>query len=224
MQNRLRKFFTNEKIRLFLLGAILLAALIALLDHVLVFDHTAERTGDGFVWQGERYVYFGGVYRGGERLAKTADGFDILAVKGDKDRNFLVLADMLDNRLCVREGYQPPSDGALTGVQIKTGKILGGALTDAIDALRRGFTEERRVEIDSIHTITETRHMAELAFYYNDCPVGIRDGGWFIGKLDGAWVMARLVSFRDADDTRFYTYALDTVPDDVVPMLEKVIK
>ena len=224
MQNRLRKFFTNEKIRSLLFAAILLAALIVLLDQLIIFDRSAERTGDGFIWQGTRYVYFDGVYQSGERLAKTADGFDILAVKGDKDRNFLVLADMLDNNLCMREGYQPPSDGTLTGVQIKTGKVLGGTLTEAIDTMRRGFTEERRTEIANIHTITDTQHMAELAFYYNDCPVGIRDGGWFIGKLDGAWTMARLVSFRDADGTRLYTYALDTVPDDVIPMLEKVIK
>ena len=224
MPNRLLQFFTSEKTRTLLLAAILLAALIALLDHLIVLDRSAERTGDGFVWQGERYVYTDGVYRGGERLAKTTDGFDILTVKGDGKRDFLVLRAPLDNRLCVREGYQPPTGGVLTGVQIKSGKILGGTLTDAIASMRSGFTEERRVELAGIHTITDTRHMAELAFYFDDCPVGIRDGGWYLGTLDGAWVIARQVSFRDSDGTWLYTYALDTVPESVVPMLENVIK
>ena len=80
----------------------------------IVFDHSAVATANGFTWKGETYLECPDStlpdYSEGRTLARTPNGWDINAVKEDPEHHFLVKRSLLDQYLCVREGYLP-SDG-----------------------------------------------------------------------------------------------------------------
>lgn len=210
----------SEKIRLGILAVIGLAAVVFLLSRVIVFDHSARRSGDGFTWRGVKYVYTGGIYSGGRAVAKTDDGFTILSVKGDRDGNFYVLSSFLDSELCVREGYKLPTDGEIRGVSVNHHRLANRALTDVIRRAVVNFTVDGIHEGDGVRFGT-AQCMRELSFFFDDNPVSADPYGFDLGTVDGEWVLARKISSRTEADDVYRTYEIYRFPADDAAMLEE---
>ena len=93
-----------------------LAAMIAFLlaKGVILFDHSAEFTAEGLVWQETLYVpanepYDHEKHPSGRPLAKTADGLWIIhEMKGDDDHRYLLVFAPLEQFLYVRADILNP--------------------------------------------------------------------------------------------------------------------
>ncbi len=204
-------------LRIAALVLLLLTGVALLLTRCVLLDRTAVRTGTGFTWRGQTYTaYWSTSYNSDRTLAKTEDGFRILAVKGDPEHRFLVLSSFLDSELCVREDYEIPMDGVLNGVywQINR-KITDPDFLSAVDDILNNFRSDYQHETSAIFTHTDTRQLSPISFCFEDCPVGIDAHDSYMGMMDGAWVFARRAAQRDdTKDETVYVYDIYRIPEE----------
>ena len=70
---------------------------------IIVFDHSAQRAGEGFRWKGELYIPTSAAdYTEGKTIAKTTDNWQLNRVEEDDSHTFMVIRSFLDQWLCVR--------------------------------------------------------------------------------------------------------------------------
>ncbi|MBE6612204.1 MAG: hypothetical protein E7632_06910 [Ruminococcaceae bacterium] len=213
----------NEKIRTGIVVGIVLIAIAAVLSRVVVFDHSARRTGDGFEWRGVRYVTTGGTYQGGRTVAKTDDNFAIVSVKGDAGKNFYVLSSFLDSELCVREGYTLPTDGEIRAVSVNHMIVSRRAVVDAIARGAEAFTPEGQAEM-RFHADSQTVLMKELSFFYGENPVSTDPHKLEFGTVDGRFVLARKLSSVETEDNVIFTYEIWHFPPEDAAVLAEYFK
>lgn len=201
-----------------LIALVCTAAVYLLSRGIIVFDHSAQRAGEGFRWKGELYIPTSAAdYTEGKTIAKTTDNWQLNIVEEDESHTFMVMRSFLDQWLCVREDYEFPKDGNVTAVYIDGKKIDNAELAAAAQYMLENFAVEREYAVESIHHDTETQQMRDISYCFEGCPVGIDRNGDHIGRIDGEWVIARRVG--ESGDLR--TYELCAVPEEYFEILAK---
>ncbi len=185
---------------------------------VVVFDHSAQRAGEGFRWNGALYIPTSAAdYSEGKTIAKTTDGWQLNRVEEDESHTFMVIRSFLDQWLCVREDYEFPKEGDVTAVYIDGKKIDDAALAAAAKFMLENFAPESDYVVETIRHDTETQQMRDISYCFEGCPVGIDRNGDHIGRIDGEWVLAR----RVGKDEELRAYKLCTVPEEYTEILAK---
>ncbi len=187
----------------------------------IVFDNSARRVGEGFVWNDVMYVGTAADYHEGGTIAKTDDGWRINAVKEDKEHRFLVIRSFLDQYLCVREDYVIPSSGTLNAVFLDGEKENSPELCVAITAILADFNADEEYKKESIVRDTDTQQLRNISFCYEDCPVGIDREDCHIGCLDGKWVFAKRSPESLKEYGEVFTYDIYNIPDEYISVIEK---
>jgi len=185
---------------------------------IIVFDHSAQRVGEGFRWKGELYIPTSAAdYTEGKTIAKTTDNWQLNRVEEDDSHTFMVIRSFLDQWLCVREDYEFPKEGNITAVYLDGKKIDDAELADAAQYMLENFAAEREYNVESIRHDTENQQMRDISYCFEGCPVGIDRNGDHIGRIDGEWVLARRVG--ESGDLR--VYELFAVPEEYFEILAK---
>lgn len=199
--------------------ALVCAAAVYLLSRgIIVFDHSAQRAGEGFRWKGELYIPTSAAdYTEGKTIAKTTDNWRLNIVEEDESHTFMVMRSFLDQWLCVREDYEFPKEGNVTAVYIDGKKIDNAELAAAAQYMLENFAAEREYAVESIRHDTETQQMRDISYCFEGCPVGIDRSGDHIGRIDGEWVLAR----RDGELGGLRKYQLCAVPEEYTEILAK---
>lgn len=199
--------------------ALVCAAAVYLLSRgIIVFDHSAQRAGEGFRWKGELYIPTSAAdYTEGKTIAKTTDNWRLNIVEEDESHTFMVMRSFLDQWLCVREDYEFPKDGNVTAVYIDGKKIDNAELAAAAQYMLENFAAEREYAVESIRHDTETQQMRDISYCFEGCPVGIDRSGDHIGRIDGEWVLCR----RDGESGGLRKYQLCAVPEEYTEILAK---
>ena len=181
---------------------------------VLVLDHTAEETGDGFVWKGTRYVFCSADYHEGKTVARTNGGSSILAVEEDGTHTFLVIRSFLDDQLCVKEDYEIPYSGELNAVFWGGTKISDDAFCTAVAGILRDFRPDRQYETEGMFMLTDGQQMKGVSYCYEDCPAGIDREDSYMGLLDGTWVFARGAANGQREHGEAFLYDVYPIPEE----------
>ena len=199
--------------------ALVCAAAVYLLSRgIIVFDHSAQRAGEGFRWKGELYIPASAAdYTEGKTIAKTTDNWQLNIVEEDESHTFMVMRSFLDQWLCVREDYECPKDGNVTAVYIDGKKIDNAELAAAAQYMLENFAPEREYAVESIRHDTETQQMSDISYCFEGCPVGIDRSGDHIGRIYGEWVLAR----RDGEIGGLRKYQLCAVTEEYTEILAK---
>ncbi len=185
---------------------------------IIVFDHSAQRAGEGFRWKGALYVPTSAAdYTEGKTIAKTTDNWQLNIVEEDESHTFMVMRSFLDQWLCVREDYEFPQEGDVTAVYINGRKIDDAELAAAAQYMLENFAPQREYAVESIRHDTETQQMRDISYCFEDCPVGIDRNGDHIGCIDGEWLFAR----RDGEIGGKRRYQLCAIPEEYYEILEK---
>ena len=185
----------------------------ALLKGWIVTDHSAQRRGEGVFWNGVRYVGASGEYTEKKTIAKTDDGWNIVAVKEDPSHTFVVLRSFLDNYLLVREDYEIPTSGTVTSVFWNGEKIEDTAFCEAVAAIVSARRDDFSYETTAISALREDQHMRRLYLAYEGCPIGTEFAGW-MGTVNGVWCITTRTS-SDSDTVWCYE-----IPEEYIPLLE----
>ncbi len=195
-----------------------IAAAYLLSRGVIVFDHSAQRAGEGFRWKGELYIPASAAdYTEGKTIAKTTDNWKLNIVEEDESHTFMVMRSVLDQWLCVRKDYEMPDGGTVTAVYIDGKKIDDAELAAAAQYMLENFTPERDYAAETIRHDTETQQMRDISYCFEGCPVGIDKNLDHIGRIEGQWVLAR----RAGESNGLRTYKLCAVPEEYTDILEK---
>lgn len=203
--------------RWLVLGALALALVgLAFLKGWIVTDHSAQRRGEGVFWNGVLYVPASGEYTEERTIAKTEDGWNIVAVEEDPSHTFVVLRSFLDNYLLVREDYEIPTSGAVTAVSWNGKKIEDAAFCAAVAAIVEGKQSDFSFETAAISHLREDQHMRLLYLAYEGCPIGTEFAGW-MGKVNGVWCITTQVS-SESDTVWCYQ-----IPEEYVSVLERFL-
>ena len=129
--------------------AITVAVLLFLFANgIIVFDHSAQRRGEGVYWKGSLYVPCSGEYSEGKTIAKTEDGWHINEVKEDPSHTFIVLRSFLDQSLLVKEDYQIPTEGSVTSAVWGKRKITDEEFLKTISELISQATSDYSYETE----------------------------------------------------------------------------
>ena len=209
----------KETCKTICLIALACAAAVYLLSRgLIVFDHSAQRAGEGFRWKGELYIPASAAdYTEGKTIAKTTDNWQLNIVEEDESHTFMVMRSFLDQWLCVREDYEFPKEGNVTAVYIDGKKIDNAELAAAAQYMLENFAPEREYVVESIRHDTETQQMRDISYCFEGCPVGIDRSGDHIGRIDGEWVLAR----RDGEIGGLRKNQLCAVPEEYTEILTK---
>lgn len=188
---------------------------------VIIFDHSAQRSGDGFVWKEVSYVAASAEYNEGKTIAKTYDGWQINEVKEDESHTFLVLRSFNDQYLCVRKDYEIPTSGTLNAVFIDREKVEDAELCKAVSAIIGNFRSDFTYETESMVSGSEVGKMHNISFCFEDCPVGIDPDDSHIGMLAGEWVLAQIAPYSIKEHGELRTYDIYRIPQEYIEILEK---
>lgn len=194
-------------------AAAVLLGVFALAKGYVVLDHSARRRGEGVQWNGVLYVPASGEYTEKKTIAKTDDGWNIVAVKEDESHTFVVLRSFLDNYLLVREDYEIPTTGQITAVSWNGKKIEDAAFCDAVTAILENKQPDFSYETQAVSHLRDDQHMRRLYLSYEGCPIGTEFAGW-MGTVNGAWCITTQVS-SDSDTVWCYE-----IPQEYIPILE----
>lgn len=184
---------------------------------IIVFDHSAQRCGEGndIIWKDVKYISVSGKYHEGKTIAETKDGFDINEVEEDDSHTFLVVRSFLDQWLVVREDYDIPQTGKITKAYWNLKFIEDEEFLEAVAEL----TEKAAADFtydnsnNDIYQYKGEDVMRELTVAYEDCPVPTEYIG-YIGTINGRWCMI---------SDKLTAAKLDCyyIPDEYISVLEK---
>lgn len=184
--------------RKIIVAVLCLAVAVAVIfsSGLIVTDRSAVYSAEGLNWNGDFYKSCSGIYEEGETVAKTNDGtWNINAVKGDAEHNFVVARSLLDESLLVRSDYKIPENGIPNTVYLGTTKI--------------GNTENKKILSDIFLNEGETFSLTathndvsqwqSVSIGYDECPVAIFRG--YIGFADGKYFFTvDLSDMKEKDD------------------------
>ena len=207
--------------------AITVAVLLLLFANgIIVFDHNAQRRGEGVYWKGSLYVPCSGEYSEGKTIAKTEDGWHINEVKEDPTHTFIVLRSFLDQSLLVKEDYQIPTEGSVTSVVWGKQKITDKEFLKTISELISQATSDYSYETEGIFQSTEGQQMRYLYVAFDNCPVATQNLG-YMGTIGGVWYITTEISsdqYNEDGSPKAYTVWCYTIPNEYIPTLEKYLK
>ncbi|MBE6541335.1 MAG: hypothetical protein E7672_02685 [Ruminococcaceae bacterium] len=206
----------SPKFPLFLIITIPLVLLVIFVGRNITFDHSATRTGDGFSWRGENYVSCDAFYKYDRRVAKTDDNFDVLTVKGDKERNFLILSSFLDSQLYVREGYEIKSSGKITSLHWQNRKTSNKEFCELIEKILDGIPVGL-ISIENIWQTTDSHDFDEIGLYYENSPVGLMNH--YLGYLDDDMLLVRFAYSEIYEDDYIQYYDVFSIENDTADKL-----
>ncbi|MEG2199207.1 MAG: hypothetical protein RRY25_02830 [Anaerovorax sp.] len=168
---------------------ILMTMLITVVVVFLGFYFSANRTAvyqDGkLFFKDAVYIPISGKYHESKTIGKTADkNWEVNAIEDDPSHCFVAARSFSDQILFVKEDYQVPQHGKLTGVYVDNLNIIEtDRFCEAITAiLNQSKGEKFNFETDNIHNYAK-----EIYLCYENCPVGTVWGG-FIGIVNNRWV------------------------------------
>ena len=177
MKIRRTLFYTFAATSLFLL-------LIA--KGCIVFDHSAQRRGEGVYWNGVLYVPCSGEYTEGKTIAKTEDRWQINEAVEDKSHTFIVLRSFLDQYLLVREDYAIPSNGEITSLCWNGKYINDETFISSVVVILRDAKPTFEYETDGIFQLKNGQKMRPLIAAYSNCPIATEHIG-YMGNVNGTW-------------------------------------
>ena len=199
--------------------AITVAVLLFLFANgIIVFDHSAQRRGEGVYWKGSLYVPCSGEYSEGKTIAKTEDGWHINEVKEDPSHTFIVLRSFLDQSLLVKEDYQIPTEGSVTSAVWGKRKITDEEFLKTISELISQATSDYSYETEGIFQSTEGQQMRYLCVAFDNCPVATIGGVWYITTEISS------DQYNEDGSPKAYTVWCYTIPSEYIPTLEKYLK
>ena len=207
--------------------AITVAVLLLLFANgIIVFDHSAQRRGEGVYWKGSLYVPCSGEYSEGKTIAKTEDGWHINEVKEDPSHTFIVLRSFLDQSLLVKADYQIPTEGSVTSVVWGKQKITDKEFLKTISELISQATSDYSYETEGIFQSTEGQQMRYLYVAFDNCPVATQNLG-YMGTIGGVWYITTEISsdqYNEDGSPKAYTVWCYTIPNEYIPTIEKYLK
>ncbi len=190
---------------------------------LFLFDTSAEGSfGGDLYWKGNHYVPVEGfVYDEAKAVAQTKDGLTVSVVKGDRDRNYVIVRSLLDQCYLVRNDYEPPTEGEITSVAINHNIVEKSKLTDKNDDLYNAVADilaSAKEDLSLELTESEYRNLTSRSLHvgYEDCPVAAIYCGSFV-KIDG--VLHLSINYSPDDGT--VSVALYTVPEKYVTIIER---
>lgn len=206
---------------------IMLGALLLFLigNGVIVFDHSAQRRGEGVFWQGVRYVPCSGAYSEGKTIAKTNDGWSINEVEEDDTHTFVVLRSFLDDCLLVREDYHIPTEGALTKAVWGGKAIHDEQFLSALSDLLRNAVSDFSYETEGIFQSAEGQQMRYLSGAFEGCPVATQNLG-YMGTINGIWYITTEIAedqYNEDGSPKAYTVWCYTIPSEYIAILEQYL-
>lgn len=197
----------------------LMLCLVLLLSSNIVTDHSVELSGEGFLWNDVQYVPCAAVYTEGDAVAQSDSGWSVCEVEEDPSHTFLVLRSFLDQQLCVREDYEIPCDGTLSAVFWNGKKVESAEFCAVVREILNDFRAERVYQTDAIFSLTDAQQMRDIAFCWDDCPVGVDREDCWIGTLDGDWVFAKRMPDSE-EESELHSYAICQIPNEYAKILE----
>ena len=207
---------------LILLGALLLC-LVA--SGVIVFDHSAQRRGEGVFWQDVLYVPCSGMYNEGKTIAKTDDGWSINEVEEDDTHTFVVLRSFLDDCLLVSEDYHIPTEGALTKAIWGGKAIHDEQFLSALSEILSNAVSDFSYETEGIFQSAQGQQMRYLSVAFEDCPVATQNLG-YMGTINGTWYITTEISedqYNEDGSPKAYTVWCYTIPSEYFAILEQYL-
>ena len=216
---------TKIIIALILLAVPALLFAVMLHSGAIVLDRSGVHNGENeLYWNGKHYIACGGQYEFEKRIAKTTDGLNINSIKGDPDRNFVVLSSFLDSYLLVDEGYDIPQSGKISSAYWNFTKVKDGEFLQFLAEAMQNAPDFRYETDESVAFKTESHCMGVVFVGYNNCPVSSVYVG-YLGKIRGEWYLATDIpdDIYNADGTvKPHTVLCYTVPEKYTPLLEKL--
>ena len=190
---------------------------------LFLFDTSAEGSyGGDLYWKGNHYVPVEGfVYAEAKAAAQTKDGLTVSVVKGDRDRNYVIVRSLLDQCYLVRDDYEPPTEGEITSVAINHRMIEQSKLTgknddlyDAVADILASAKEDLTLELSE----SEYRNLTSRSLHvgYEDCPVAAIYCGSFV-KIDGVLYLS--TNYSSDDGT--VSVSLYAIPKKYVSIIER---
>lgn len=204
--------------------AAMLILMLLLPSDCFVADRSAEVYSESVCWGGNDYYPISGKYTEGQTIAKSPDGnWKIKEVAEDPTHTFIVARSFLDQYLFVLADYTVPESGQLTSACWNGEYITDPRFLSAVAKLDAEKTASFTYETEGIFMLTETQHMRDLYFAYENCPVATNFKG-YMGKVNGEWVITTYISpdTRNEDGSpKPYTVSCYLIPDEYTSILEK---
>ena len=141
----------------------------------------AEFLGESLVVDGIRYRETFFVYEETSERIASVNGWDIMTVKGDSSRVFLVAGSFLDSRLFVRDDYSVPADGTITSVYFQNTRHTDPAICTLIASLTKELPGE------SFTVRADYLRVKDVRVSFDGCPVGTCFVG-AVGIVNGYFV------------------------------------
>ena len=210
--------FMKKRIIIFsVLGALVLCLIVCSVCYFSV-DRTAERAAEGsFIIKGEKYIPISiGFTEEGKTIAK-ADGFDIMEIPEDGDRNFLTVRSALDNWTIVKESYKIPAEGEAGVAYLWQERVTGGVKFDMVQSIldenyQGSFTVKSESESE-IYSAAKSIYVG-----YGDCPVGTEWIGEF-GNINGYLVFIKAADMKD----QYLTYTCYILKDEYQGLFQESV-
>lgn len=189
---------------------------------LFIFDQSAEGTLSDIYWKGNHYVQVSGfAHDKTKAAAQTKDGFTVSVVKGDRDRNYIILRSFLDQWYLVRDDYEPPTEGEITFAAINNRIIERGKLTGKNVDLYNAVTDIlASAKADLVLEMSEGEYSdltsRSLHVGYDDFPVAPIYCGSFV-KIDGVLYFTTDCSHNEET----VTLTLYTVPEKYTDIINR---
>ena len=189
-----------------------------------IFDRSANVSLDYVSWNGKEYSSISGEYTEGRTIAKGKNGdWVINVVEEDPTHTFIVARSFLDQALLVLDDYTVPTTGKLTTVSWNGTYITDASFLDAMTKIEAEKNTTFTYETDGIYQLTDTQHMRELYFAYENCPVTTNFQG-YMGKVNGKWVITTHISQDTRNENgspKMYPVSCYVIPEEYWDILSK---
>lgn len=172
--------------------AVLLAAVVSIMWSAGVFisDHSVIHGIESVKWNGRTYSETYGEYELGRRIAKTTDGCDVYTIKGDSNRNFIVISSFRDTYFYVADDYTVPKSGDVTKAYWSYKQVKDERFLEAVESIiaEREAWGTYVSENGYLFFEEENQDLERLYIAYENCPAATFNAG-LMGKINGRWII-----------------------------------